>query len=269
MARPKMVDPDIVPTKENLFPEITKKEDNSTFIEILPSRYALYPEGTKLYGRPLTVKEIKKLTKMNETNYAEIILDILDSAISGYPIEDLYTADKFYLILWLRSMTYKNANFITEYICEHCGAKQSYHFDVDVFEVRSLPEDYDPNFELTLLNCKDKIRIKFMQVSDENRVAIFKESVKTSRAVFDDDTIKLAAIIESINDQTQTLRTVYEYLDRLDAEDLQYISSYIREMDFGVIPVVNATCTMPKCRGENELPITFQSEFFAPKYKFR
>ena len=42
----------------------------------MPSRFKFYPTDTRIFGRPLKVSEIKKLTSMDENNYNQIIKEV-------------------------------------------------------------------------------------------------------------------------------------------------------------------------------------------------
>jgi hypothetical protein len=112
--------------QEVVVPKKEEPKENVFFIEDLPSKYKLYPEGTKLYGRPLNVREVKKLSALNEHNFDIIIKEVLSTAITGYPISDILSGDKLYLIFWLRANTYKDARFVTPFICDECGKQSEY-----------------------------------------------------------------------------------------------------------------------------------------------
>ena len=107
VKRPRMVDVDEVIDVPKVVEQ--KLEDNFFPIDDLPSRYKLYPEGTKIFGRTLKVSEVKKLTTMNENNFNVILKDILTATLRGIDIEDICVADKVYIIFWLRANTFKNS----------------------------------------------------------------------------------------------------------------------------------------------------------------
>ena len=88
MTRPRMIDVDET-IEAPIEKPIQKLEGNFYEITDLPSRFLLYPEGTKIFGRPMKVSEIKKLTTMNEINYNSIIKSVLENCIKGIDIDDI------------------------------------------------------------------------------------------------------------------------------------------------------------------------------------
>lgn len=248
-----------VTTKTNMFP-----------IEGLPTEYRLYPVGTTIYGRPLTVKETKLLAGMNEVNFSFIINEILQNAITGIDIDELYVVDKMYILFWLRANTYKNEGYSTEYICQHCGAKNKYMFTMDKLNVISLSEkEYDPDNELKLLNCDDTIKICFTKVKDENKVLQMMKMSKNNSQQLDEEILSMATMIKTINGEEMSLKYVYEYLNNLTAEDFSFIKSYIDDIEIGVSPVIPVSCSNQTCQEENLIEVRFHSEFFLPKYNHR
>ena len=252
--------------QEVVVPKKEAPKENVFFIEDLPSKYKLYPEGTKLYGRPLNVREVKKLSALNEHNFDIIIKEVLSTAITGYPISDILSGDKLYLIFWLRANTYKDARFVTPFICDECGKQSEYKFDVGAFDINYL-ENFDGSLELRLLNKKATIGFSFNTIKDEDRIKRFVDSNKDSLNRFDDEVVTISSMIKTINGKSPSLREGCEYIMGLDAEDYAYLHSYILHVDFGINPIIKTTCK--HCGGENSVRITFRSDFFIPTYSFR
>lgn len=244
-------------------PEI--KEAEMFYIAEIPSKYKLYPEGTKIYGRPLKVREVKKLSSITQHNFSTIIKEVLSAAIKGIAIDEILTNDKLFIIFWLRASTYKNSNFVSSYHCEHCGKKEDYKFDVDQFEINYLADDFDSSMTLNLLNKKHKIELDFSRIKDEDRIEAFQERNKDSLGRFDDETVTIASMIKAINGKKPKLREACEYVMDLDAEDYAYLRSYILSIDFGIDNEIEAICK--GCGGRNSVQITFRPEFFLPTYK--
>lgn len=263
-----MIDPSEEISPEALVNKPVESKDIFYTIENLPTNYKLYPKGTVIKGRPLTVREVKKLSSMNENNFDSILNDVLTTATRGLDIEEIYVADKIYIIFWLRANTYKNANFTTPYVCQKCKRPTEYTFDVDAFEIKYLPDDFD-KFSLTMLNKTDIITFDYSKIKDEIRVEKFNISMKSGLTRYDDETIQYASMIKTINGESVTMRSACEYLNSLGAEDSAYLQSYLSENDIGVIPVIQPQCGHTDCKEVNEVLITFRSDFFVPKYKFR
>lgn len=270
MTKPRMIDVD-----EEIVPKVPEKKveemltDNFLEIKDLPSRFKLYPEGTRIFGRPMKLSEVKKLTFMNEDNYNDLMRYVLSSCIKGIDIDDIYIADKLYLIFWLRANTYKDANFITSYICEHCGKKTEYKFDVGNFEINYLDDDFELK-ALKLLNRDTVIEFDLPRIRDEENIRKFQDVLKNGVVKYDDDTITMAGMIKSIDGQSVSIRKACEFISSLEnePENYAYITSYVLSLDFGIVPVINATCHHVDCKKVNQIPISFRPDFFIPKYKF-
>jgi len=248
-----------ITTKTNMFP-----------IEGLPTDYKLYPEGTMIYGRPLTVKETKLLAGMNESNFSFIINEVLQNTITGIQVDELYVADKLYILFWLRANTYKNEGYSTEYICQHCGTKNRYMFTMDKLNIVSLSEkDFDVDNELSLLNRDDKLRICFPKVKDENKVSHMLRMNKNNAQQLDEEILSMATMVKTINGEEMSLKYVYEYLNNLTPEDFSFIKSYMDDIEIGVSPVIPVACSNQTCQEENLIEVRFHSEFFLPKYNHR
>ena len=265
VRKPRMVDVDEVIETPKVVEQ--KLEDNFFPIDDLPSRYKLYPEGTKIFGRSLKVSEVKKLTTMNENNFNAILKDILTATLRGIDIDDICVADKVYIIFWLRANTFRNSNFVAKYTCEHCETKNEYKFDLDSFDIEYLPEDYDKN-EFDLLNSDKKLTLDILRIRDENKVKAFQENLKNSFGKIDDEVLAMASTIKFVDGSAVSLRQACEFIQSLenDPEDYAYLHSKILEMDFGVIPEIKHVCK--KCSQVNKIPVSFRPEFFLPRYKF-
>jgi len=264
VKRPRMVDVDEVVEVPKVVEQ--KLEDNFFPIEDLPSRYKLYPEGTKIFGRTLKVSEVKKLTTMNENNFNVILKDILTATLRGIDIEDICVADKVYIIFWLRANTFKNSNFVAKYSCDHCETKNEYKFDLDSFDIEYLPENYDKK-ELELLNSDKKLTLDILRIRDENKVKAFQENLKNGYGKIDEDVLAMASAIKLVDGSPVSLRQACEFIASLenDPEDYAYLHSKILEMDFGVIPEIKHSCK--SCGEVNKIPVSFRPEFFLPRYR--
>ena len=87
----------------------------------LPSRYKLYPKGTKIFGRPLRVLEVKQLSQMGEDNSGTVINSVLKSATVGFNVNELLVSDKVYILFWLRANTYRDSGYRVDFECLKCG----------------------------------------------------------------------------------------------------------------------------------------------------
>lgn len=245
----------------------TKNEmDNFHEITGLPSKGLLYPNGTKILGRPLTVKEVKRLATMNEFNYHQVIKDIIVNCTRGIKVEHILVPDKIYIIFWLRANTYKDAHFTTPYVCDHCGKESEYSFDVGDLEFEYLSDNFkDTDLTLTLVNGQI-ITFKYLTIQDEEKITIFKNGMKNGITQYDDLDIAIAAMIKTINGQSPSLKSSCEFLNDIEPASWAQINTFVTKLDFGVKPVIDATCKHFDCREVSQVRVTFRPEFFIPNY---
>lgn len=243
------------------------KNENVWPIEDLPSKYRLYPEGTKLFGRPLKVPEIKMLATINAENLNYVLNEVIRRSITGYPIENLTVADKLYLIFWLRANTYKDSGYTIDFICPEktCKTKGKYEFELGSLQINYLKETYDEDKVLDLPS-KRTAKVRQLRVSDELRVANFKKTNANSAQSFDEDFLTVASVIYELDGKSIGLIEAYDFITNASPEDYAYIVSYINHFDFGVDPETPVKCA--KCGGETTVSVSFRPDFFVPKYKF-
>ena len=78
----------------NPLAEMTKEVDNNDIgdnywpIDDLPSKFKLYPEGTKIFARPLKVLEVKMLSSLNNDNFHHVITEVLKKSVRGINIDE-------------------------------------------------------------------------------------------------------------------------------------------------------------------------------------
>lgn len=241
--------------------------NNSNYwkIDNLPSRGLLYPEGTVILGRPLKVIEVKKLSSLTDGNADFIIKDILRRTIKGINIDDIYIADKLFLILWLRANSFRDSSYVTEFHCDKCGCDSDFHFDIDNIEIQYLSDEYLHNNGLKL-QSGHSIKIKFLTIGDSDKIERFKEVNKGTFMEFDSELLTIASMISEIDGSSKSLLERYQFVLGLDPQDFSLIVSYIDKFGMGLKPFMNVKCN--KCGGTSQMAITFHKSFFFPSYKF-
>ena len=235
-------------------------------IKNLPSLNKLYPDGTRILGRPLKVLEVKKLSSLGDGNAEFIINDILRKTIKGINVDNILIADKLFLVMWLRSNSFKDSSYRVDFHCDKCEKDSDFHFDVDSdLEVQHLSNEYDPDKSLRL-STGQTIKIKFLTIEDSNKVERFKEVNKGSFMEIDSEILTIAAMISEIDGEEVSLLRKYEFVIGSSPQDFSYIVSYIEKFGMGLKPYMNVKCT--KCGGISQMAITFHQSFFLPSYKF-
>ena len=245
--------------------EPMKQDDYSKllFIDKLPSKYQRYPEGTKLYGKPLDIKQLKKLSTMTPLNATSVIDDILRGTIKGIDFDSILVSDKLYLILWLRANTYPESGYSVPFFCSQCNTMQTYDFKVENIDINFIREDM-PFEDPVELPGGDFITFKYPTIKDERRIEKFKESVKKSFEKYDSDTLSLCATVNEINGKSLSLMETYNFIS--NTKIYSQIKGYINEFDFGISDTLNVTCN--SCGGTAQMGLTFREDFFIPIYRF-
>lgn len=241
------------------------QEDYSKLLLIdnLPSKYLKYSEDTKIYGRALDIKQLKKLSNMTPANASTIIDDILRGTLKGIAFEDILISDKLYLILWLRANTYPESGYSVPFMCPECENQATYDFKVDSIGINYIREDVVFEEPLELSNG-DFIVFKYPTIKDEQRVIKFKESVKKSFAKYDSDTLSLTMVIDTINGEKKSVMEMHDYVS--DTKIYSQIKGYAGDFDFGISDVLSITCN--KCGGSTQTGLSFREDFFIPTYRF-
>ncbi len=247
-----------------------KTDDDINYWDIddIPTGYKLYPEGTKIVARPLKVLEVKKLTGLNDYNADTVVNDILRKSVRGIDVNEIYSADKMYMLLWLRANSFRDNRYVVGYMCDECQEESSYHFDINNVDVDYLSDEYDPNKIIKLSNG-DEITIKLLQIKDEVGISSFNKKYtdifKKSGDGIDDELLAISFMINTINGVAIDAVKRYNYLLEMCAEDFSQLTSALAKTSVGVRPYITSTCD--KCGGESQIGITFHPDFFLPRLK--
>jgi len=242
------------------------EQDNSNRWEIegLPSKGRLYPEGTKIIGRPLKVIEVKKLASITDGTANSVINDIIRRAVRGIDVDDLLMADRLFIVMWLRANTYRDSAYVVQFDCPQCNKASQFHFQVDDLDVKYLSDSYDPSMEVPLPSGS-RVTIRFLTVGDTEKNERFKVMNIDLLKEIDDELLNLASMLNTIDGERTSMLEKYNFVLGMDPDDFAFLATYIDENGMGLKPVMNVTCT--DCRRITPVGITFRSEFFLPTYK--
>lgn len=94
-----------------------EKDSNFHDLGVLPSLGIPYAGTTKVFIRPLRLKELRLLSKAVELGEAEHLLRAVDNTIT-VPVETLTIGDFFYILLWLRLHSMPKTPYVVEWKCE-------------------------------------------------------------------------------------------------------------------------------------------------------
>jgi len=248
---------------------INTNTDDANYWEIdnLPTKGLLYGD-VKIMARPLKVMEVKKLTSLNDDNAESVINDVLRRTVRGIDINELYSADKMYILLWLRANSFRDNRYVVDYVCDKCGKDAEYHFDINMVGVDYIDDDNNGERILTLSNG-DVLVTKMLQIKDEislsNFSTKFGKLFETDEDGIDDELLMISYMIKSINSEDVDAVSKYNYVLGMTAEDFSTLTTALGDNVVGIKPYIDVECD--KCGGTSQLGITFQPDFFLPKYK--
>lgn len=246
--------------------ETEKKEDDGYLsVDYLPTKYKLYSKGTLIKARALKILEVKMLSSLNESNANYVINDVLRRCIRGIELEDLYVADKIYLLYFLRANTFKDSSYKVEFQCPKCEKSSNYNFELDVLKIHELGEEEfkqigkpvktPSGHELTFNT--------YLTIREEEEIQQFLKDNEKSMMKFDEEILSLCKMIEKIDGQEKGLIQKYMFVtEDLTAPDFSFIRGHIEKIGVGLDPYVTAKCN--ECSGKSQLLLPFDPSFFFP-----
>ena len=245
-----------------------KEETDINYWDIdgLPTKNLLYPEGTRISARALKVMDVKKLTSIDDETADIVVNDILRKCVRGIDIYDIYSADKLYILLWLRANSFKDNKYVVDYHCSKCDKSSSYHFDVTNINVDYLTSSYVNNNTVTLDNG-DIIKTSLLTIRDEINIKSFHDKYEDvfveKFEEIDDDLLSISFMIDTINGKTvDNTFDKYEYLLNMDPGDFAVLTGFLSDINVGVKPYMTVKCT--ECGGDSQIGVTFHPDFFLP-----
>lgn len=246
-----------IPSKGLLNPEIP---DGLVTLRCVEIRDQKYLGGTKLLHSNKAVELVRRCVIHPEN------LDI----------SNLTQIDLFYLLIKLRILSYGSTyKFLSK--CPICGNTISINLDLTELQVKQL-ETFDPNdLKIKLPRRGDTVYTHVQTQGDTEEIT---KEVARLKAKFKDNldgdpevTLSIAKIITKIEllkpDSTgakvlDNPVDILRYVESLTDLDALAIQSTLDTVDFGVNPLVNATCD--NCNSETFVPLKTTSEFFRPRF---
>jgi hypothetical protein len=254
-------------------PEEKKKPDMATINDVydvisgLPTDGRLYPDGTVIKARALKVLEVKILAGITEETANDIVNDILERTVQGIDINDIYSADKLYIMFWLRANTYKESGYNVKFECPKCKTDSEFAFELDQLNIKIITDDalkfLNGSFELP---NNDKLTFKLLTVGDEKQNEQFLKDNKSSLMNFDEEIIAICRMISTINGEKKGMIDKYMYItEQLSPVDYSYLESYLEDKGAGLEPTINVKCQ--KCGVTSDTMLPFRPDFFLPKIR--
>jgi len=245
------------------------QQDDTGYIPIfdLPTKGKLYPEGTIIKARSMKVMEVKALSQMNSQNANIIVNDVLRKCVRGIDISELYTADKMFLIFWLRANTYADSGFSIGFTCGKCEKASTYDFKLSNLKTQDFEQERHNKFKAGIETPGGhKLTLKLLQTKDEEETETFLRENETTMMDFDEDVVSLTKMIVNINGEKLGTIAKYRFLtETINPIDYTHIQSFIEEHGMGIQPTIDVECN--KCGGNTVTVLPFRGDFFLPKVR--
>lgn len=242
----------------------------------LPSKGKLYPKDNILSKGVVNVLEmtgkhenilLSQKFRKNNTQYEELLRQLIVEKYVGFKPEDLVIEDKLYLIIAIRIINLGQYINVKSFMCPHCY-QHSENQQVDLGELKDNERKVQPDtdnineFTTTLPKSGDKVTLGILTSGDELELQKIMEKIGGSN---DTDGISylFAILIKKINGDVQSLGTKKEYYDDLPIRDTKHIQKFLSDCTGNNSLRVDWKC--PKCNEISERTLQFTEEFFFPE----
>lgn len=247
--------------------------DIPTQLVPLPSKGAVYPEGSSLHGveaveiRAMTAREEDILTSRALIKNGTVITKLLESCLvdKSINVRDMLAGDRNAVMIGVRITGY-GQGYQVETECGECEAKQETEFDLARLPIRPLKvEPVAPGsneFEFVLPLSKKRVRFKFLTGSDEEDIS--KAADRLKRKGFINEslvTTRLQYSILSIDGVTDRA-AITQAARHMPAQDSAALRKYINENEPGVDMTQEVECT--SCGAIDDVAMPLGATFFWP-----
>jgi hypothetical protein len=246
----------------------------------LPSRGILYrkdsPAGSgKIHLSPMTMVE-ESYFMDDELTFSEAFDKILKKCVQEeLDINTLLSADKFFLFMMLRAITY-GPEYTFSWTCgsqkpngENCRHKNSSTVKIpDDFKLKMLADEDTEPFKITLPDCQREISFKLLRGHDEvyiDRFSKMEESKKQEGVTLPNrlGIFRLARHIthvdgKSVKEAPENI--LMSFVASFSAKDRQYFQDKIAYYTPGLDTGVSVLCE--KCGSVQKLDMPFTADFF-------
>jgi len=239
----------------------------------LPSRGAIYPEGTFFYNKEFV--EIKSMTAKEEDilmsqayiKKGVVIDELVKSCINkvGVDPRELIAGDKMALAITIRITGY-GPDYIFNHNCPNCNQKSEINYNLSNLGIKRLGVDpIKPGvnaFEYILPVSKRKVIFKLLTNKDEDEIEKQRENYVQITEKDDIVTSTLFNSIISVDGITDRVK-IHKFINNMPARDSKMLRNYIRDISPGLDMDIDVEC--PKCQTTSSVRLPINSELFYPE----
>lgn len=251
------------------------KSSTAVYEEImLPSKGKFYdgvngPANGIVNIRPMTGEEEQILATPRFVRKGQAINMIFKRCLlegEQFAPENLLTADRTYLLIYLRGISYSN-HYDVEVKCPECEKKFSADIDLATLFVEHCPDEFGPLLEDKLPTTGLSFRYRLSSGRDEQEITEYRDRrLKMHGDQASDDTLthRTSMLLEDIDGITDKAE-LQILLKNLPINDVSHIRNCLNEPPFGVDTNVEIFC--PSCMQEFEMDLPLEANFFFPRKK--
>jgi len=254
------------PQLEELLARVTSAVN---FAEVeLPSRGIAYggevPDGV-LHIRHMTGEEEQILATPKYVRTGQAVNMIFKRCIKEtLNPELLLTADRTYLLIFLRAMSY-GQEYEVEIKCPECTHQFQHQIDLDAdVALERCPDEFDPN---TLHGVLPSSGLKFSYRLSTGRDEIAlqrhrEQATKNADQTDDTLTFRTAQLLEDVEGMTDK-HDLQTLIKKLPINDVSYLRNLLNNPPFGVDTQIGIAC--PMCWAEFKIDLPMEANFFFPR----
>ena len=236
-------------SEEDILELLLKDAPKTDEVELeLPSKCLSYKtlNGKTPTLRPMTFDDEKAMISHKNPN-VDPLNALLSRCLNNVSISDLYQADKLYILLKLREISYGD-DYPVNINCPSCKKESAMNFKLSALRVNYVDDDFSDPVEVTLPQLGHKVGVRLPRVKDEH----YFETTDLALS-------NLWRFVEYINEFDQKT-VISKFLEKIPLRDAHAILAAISGKQFGVETQVQFLCPYCNTTSKMEMPIT--SDFF-------
>lgn len=237
----------------------------------LPSMGKFYngedgPTNGILHIKAMTGEEEQILASPNLARKGQNINMIFENCIKeSFKAENLLSADRNFLLIYLRSFSY-SPEYEIEVKCPDTNQKFTHKINLEEdLMINYCPEDFGPNkLSGVLPNSEYSFKYRLPRGKDDVAIQDYKEwySKKHGNTTKDDTLIfRTAMLLQDIEGLTDR-KELMTLIKKLPIQDVAYLRSLTTNIPFGVDTKI--TIYSPYSMNEFEIDLPYESGFFFP-----
>lgn len=234
----------------------------------LPSRGKFYngedgPTNGILHIKAMTGEEEQILADLNLIRNGQNVNMIFENCLKErYLPQNLLSADRTYMLIYLRSMSY-TPEYEIEVTCPDTGQKISHKINLSAdLKVNYCPNDFNASNLLGILPVSNfKFKYRFPTGKDEVIIQAYKKKFNEDNIVDETIIIKLALLLEDIEGLTDKNELII-LIKKLPIKDVSYLRNLTNNIPFGIDPKI--IIFSPYSNNEFEIYLPFETGFFLP-----